>query len=81
MRRVLVDNGILAYILYYLSFQKMKIDKELLHLASVSLIGFGGMKVLPVGTISLPVVVGTYKGHILCKLANPLTKCTSLVIG
>ena len=60
MRRVLVDNGILAYILYYLSFQKMKIDKKLLHLANVSLIGFGGMKVLPVGIISLPVVVGTY---------------------
>ena len=60
MRRVLVDNGILVYILYYLSFQKMKIDKELLHLANVSLIGFGGVKVLPVGTISLPVVVGTY---------------------
>ena len=38
----------------------MKIDKELLHLANVSLIGFGGMKVLPVGIISLPVVVGTY---------------------
>ena len=51
-RRVLVDKGSSADILYYLAFQQMRINKELLHLVSVSLISFGGMKVLPVGTIS-----------------------------
>ena len=51
-RRVLVDKGSSADILYYLAFQQMRINKELLHPVSVSLISFGGMKVLPVGTIS-----------------------------
>ena len=59
-RRVLVVNGSSIDILYYLAFQQMKIDKDLLRPAIVPSIGFGGMKVLPVGTISLPVVVGAY---------------------
>jgi len=49
---VLVDNGSLVDILYYPTFQQMMINKELLCLVNVTLIGFGGMKVLPVGTIS-----------------------------
>ena len=59
-RRVLIDNGSSADILYYPAFQQMRINKELLYPVNVPLIGFGGMKVLPVGTISLPVVVGSY---------------------
>ena len=51
-RRVLVDKGSSADILYYLAFQQMRINKKLLHPISVSLISIGGMKVLPVGTIS-----------------------------
>lgn len=59
-RRVLVDNGSSTNILYYLAIQQMKIDKDLLRPAIVPSIGFGGMEVLPVGTISLSVVVGAY---------------------
>ena len=59
-RRVLIDNGSLVDILYYPAFQQMKINKELLHPVRVPLIGFGGIKVLPVGTISLPIMVGSY---------------------
>ena len=59
-RRVLIDNGSSTDILYYPAFQQMRINKELLRPVSVPLINFGGMKVLLVGTISLPVVVGSY---------------------
>ena len=52
-RRVLVDNESLVDIHYYPAFQQMMIKKELLRLVNVPLIGFGGIKVLLVGTISL----------------------------
>ena len=59
-RKVLVDNGSSADILYYLAFQQMRLGRDLLHPACSPLIEFGGMKVQPVGTITLPVVVGSY---------------------
>ena len=59
-RRVLIDNESSVDILYYPTFQQMRINKELLHPVNVPLIGFGGTKVLLVGTISLLVVVGSY---------------------
>ena len=59
-RRVSIDNGSSADILHYLTFQQMRINKELLRLVNAPLIWFGGMKVLLVGIISLPVVVDSY---------------------
>ena len=60
IRRVLVDNGSSADILYYPAFQQMRIGQDQLRPVNSPLVGFGGMKVQPVGTISLPVVVGAY---------------------
>ena len=59
-RRVLVDNGSSADILYYPAFQQMNLGQEQLRPVHSPLVGFGGMKVQPVSTISLPVVVGAY---------------------
>ena len=59
-RRVLVDNESSADILYYPAFQQMNLGREQLRPAHSPLVGFGGMKVQPVGTISLPVIVGAY---------------------
>ena len=59
-RRVLVDNGSSADILYYLAFQQMKLGRDQLRLVCSPLVGFRGMIVQPVGTITLPVVVGSY---------------------
>ena len=63
-RRVLVDNGSSVDILYYPAFQQMRLERDLLHPVCSSLIGFGGMKVQPVGTVMLPVVVGSYPQQI-----------------
>ena len=63
-RRVLIDNGSSTNILYYLAFQQMRINKDLLCPVNVPLIGFRGMKILLVGTISLLVVVGSYPQQI-----------------
>ena len=59
-RRVLINNGSLADILYYPAFQQIRFGRDQLHLVNLPLVGFGGMKVQLVGTITLPVVVGAY---------------------
>ena len=59
-RRVLVDNGSSAYILYYPAFQQIRLGRDQLRPVNTPLVGFGGMKVQPVGTVTLPVVVGAY---------------------
>ena len=60
MHRVLVDNGSSADILYYPAFQQMRIDKERLISTNAPLVGFGGSRVFPLGTVTLPVMVGDY---------------------
>ena len=63
-RRVLVDNGSSADILYLPTFQQMRLGRDHLCLVNSPLIAFGGMKVQLVGTITLPVVVGAYPQQI-----------------
>jgi len=60
MHRVLVDNGSSADILYYPTFQQMRIDREQLILMNAPLIGFGGTRVFPLGAVTLSVTVGDY---------------------
>ena len=64
MHRVLVDNGSLADILYYLAFQQIRIDRERLILMNAPLIGFGGTRVFSLGTVALYVMVGDYPQQI-----------------
>ena len=59
-KRVLVDNGSSEDILYYSAFQQMRLGRDQLHLVNSPLVGFGGMKMLHVGIITLPIVVGAY---------------------
>ena len=58
-RRVLIDNGSSTDILYYPAFQQMRLGRDQLRPVCSPLIGFGGMKVQPVGTITLPVMEGS----------------------
>ena len=55
-----MDNGSSADILYYPTFQQMRLGRDQLRPVNSPLVGFRGMKVQPVGTITLPVVVGAY---------------------
>ena len=64
MHRVLVDNGSSVDILYYLAFQQMGIGREWLILTNAPLVGFGGTRVLPLGAITVFVVVGDYPQQI-----------------
>ena len=59
-RRMLVDNGSLADILYYIAFQQIRLRRDQLRPVNSPLVGFGEMKVQPVGTVTLPVIMGAY---------------------
>ena len=76
-RRVLVDNGSSANILYYPVFQQMRLGRDLLRLACSPLIGFGGLKVQPIGTVTLPVVVGSYPQQITKSVNFLVVDCSS----
>ncbi|XP_057965396.1 uncharacterized protein LOC131155960 [Malania oleifera] len=59
VRRVLIDNGSSANIMFWSVLEGMKIGKERLKPIATPLIGFGGDVVHPVGTITLLVTLGT----------------------
>ncbi|KAK6145245.1 hypothetical protein DH2020_022065 [Rehmannia glutinosa] len=58
VKRVLVDNGSSADILFYDAFEKMRIGRELLKLVKTPLVGFTGEAVEPEGIITLPLTAG-----------------------
>ena len=76
-RRVLVDNGSSADILYYLAFQQMRLGRDQLRPVCLPLMRFWGMKVQPVGTITLPVVVGSCPQQITKEVNFLMVDCSS----
>ena len=78
MHRVLVDNGSLANILYYLAFQQMRIDKKRLIPMNAPLVGFGGSRVFPLGAVTLSVTVGDYPQQITKDVTFLVVDCSSV---
>ena len=77
IRRVLVDNGSSTDILYYPAFQQMRIDKERLPHSDTPLVGFGGIKVFPIKTITLLVTIGTYYQQLTKDVSFLVVDCSS----
>ena len=77
MHRVLVDNGSSVDILYYPTFQQMRIDKEQLIPTNTPLVGFGGTRVFPLGAVTLFVMVGDYPQQITKDVTFLVVNCSS----
>ena len=77
MHRVLVNNGSSADILYYPAFQQMRISRERLIPTNTPLVGFRGTRVLPLGAITLFVVVGDYPQQITKDVTFLVVDCLS----
>ena len=76
-RRVLVDNGSSADILYYPAFQQIRLGRDQFRPVNSPLVGFGGMKVQLVGTVTLPVVVGAYPQQVAKDVNFLVVDCSS----
>ena len=59
-KRILVDNGSSADIIYLPAFQQLRLDPRRLHPFDSPLVNFNGDRVYPKGIVTLTVTVGTY---------------------
>uniref|UniRef100_A0A2N9ESK5 RNase H type-1 domain-containing protein n=1 Tax=Fagus sylvatica TaxID=28930 RepID=A0A2N9ESK5_FAGSY len=83
-RRVLIDNGSSADIIYLPAYQQMKIDKEWLRLIDIPLVGFTGDKVKPLGVVSLMIEAETYPKQVRASVEFLIVDCPSaynVIIG
>jgi len=76
--RVLVENGSFASILYYPTFQQMRIDKEQLIPVNALLVGFEGTRVHPLGAVTLPVTVEDYPQQTAKDVTFLVDDCSSI---
>ena len=77
MHQVLVENGSSANILYYPTFQQMRIDRERLSPTNTPLIGFGGTRVFPLGVITISITAGNYPQQITRDVTILVVDCSS----
>ena len=59
-RRILMDNGSSADIIYLSTFQQLKLEPRRLRLFESSFVSFSGDRVYPKGIMTLIVTVGSY---------------------
>ncbi|GAV81118.1 hypothetical protein CFOL_v3_24577, partial [Cephalotus follicularis] len=59
MKRILIDSGSSAYILYKHAFDQLRIPVDQLQPVKAPLVGFAGETIQPLGSINLSVVAGT----------------------
>ena len=76
-RRVLMDNGSSVNILCYPTFQQIRLGRDQLRPVNSPLVGFRGMKVQPVGSITLLVVVGAYPQQVTKDVNFLVVDCSS----
>ena len=76
-RKVLVDNGSLANIMYMTAYQQKKLDPKQLQPFESPLVSFSGDHIFPKCIISLSVIAGTYPTQVTRKVDFLIVDCPS----
>ena len=76
-KRILVDNGSSADIIYLPTFQQLKLDPKRLRPFDSLLVSFSGDRVYPKGIVTLTVTVGTYPVQLTRQLDFLVVDCPS----
>ena len=83
-KRILVDNGSSANIIYLSAFQQLRLDPKRLCPFESPLVSFSGDRVYPRGIVTLTVTVGTQPRQLTCQLDFLVVDCSSsynVIIG
>ena len=76
-KRIIVDNGSSADIIYLPAFQQLKLDEKRLRPFESSLVSFSGDRVYPKGIITLTITVGTHLRQLTRQLDFLVVDCLS----
>ena len=76
-KRILMDNGSSANIIYLRAFQQLKLDPRRLRPFDSPLVSFSGDRVYPRGIVTLTVTVGTYPVQLIRQLDILMVDCPS----
>nr|XP_023870615.1 uncharacterized protein LOC111983185 [Quercus suber] len=83
-KRILIDNGNSANIIYLPAFQQLKLDPKRLHSFDSPLVRFSGDRVYPKGIVTLMVRVETYPRQLTREIDFVVVDCPSsynVIIG
>ena len=83
-KRILVDNGSSADIIYLPAFQQLKLDPKRLRPFESPLVSFSGDRVYPKGIVTLTVTMGAQPKQLTCQLDFLVVDCPSsynVIIG
>ena len=75
--RVLIDNESSSDIIYLLVFQQMKLDKKRIKPFTSPLVSFTGDRIVPRGTVTLSIIVGTYSAQVIKEIDFLIVDCSS----
>ena len=84
IKRILVDNGSSADIIYLSAFQQLKLDPGRLHPFDSPFVSFSGDRVYPKGIVTLTVIVRTHQKQLTRQLDFLVVDCPSsynVIIG
>ncbi|XP_023896569.1 uncharacterized protein LOC112008473 [Quercus suber] len=76
-RRVLVDNGSLADIMYMTTYQQLKLDPKRLRSFNSPLVSFSGDKIYPRGIVTLSITAGTHLAQVTIQADFLVVDCPS----